>query len=423
MSLRRPSTAPAYFASSPEPCSPKASSAILRADPDQADIDMRKPHDRFHLSPETHVLTPDVAGLTALLEVLREGHSLLARPSDEPISPVLEPKQWLYCQSSGSTGYAKTIRRTPDSWIRSFEMDQEMFGLSSADVYASLGTLSHSLTLFAAVAACHIGADLAMLGNMAPRGQIAGLERLDASVLYATPAQLRLLLRAGEGRALTGIRLIFSSGGKLDQPTRAALGILFPQAEVQEIFGATETSYITLAGPDAPEGSVGRAYPGVELRLTEMDAAGVGEIWMRSPFLFDGYAEGHSAETRWEGDWLTIGEMGWIGADGNLYPKGRRNRMVTVADKNVFPEEIEGVLMRVEGVELAVALALPDALRGHRIVAVIQGTAEGNKLRHLCRQEIGDHAAPKEIRQLDTLPMLPGGKPDLRALARLWEDV
>ena len=61
MSLRRPSTAPACFASSPEPCSPPASSAILRADPDQADMDMRKAHDRFHLSPETHVLTPDVA--------------------------------------------------------------------------------------------------------------------------------------------------------------------------------------------------------------------------------------------------------------------------------------------------------------------------------------------------------------------------
>ncbi|MCG7625786.1 AMP-binding protein [Epibacterium sp. Ofav1-8] len=382
---------------------------------------MSTTQDRFQLSPQTRVLTPEVAGLAELLTALKAGQSILARPGDAPISPVLETKQWLYCQSSGSTGYAKTIRRTPQSWIRSFEMDRERFGLSSADVYASLGTLSHSLTLFATVAACHMGADLAMLGERSPRRQMRELLELKVTVLYATPAQLRLLLRAGPTEPLRQLRLIFSSGGKLDPATRAALAALCPGATVQEIFGASETSYMTLAGPDAPPESVGRAYPGVELRIADADAAGVGEIWMRSPYLFDGYEQGQSAETRWQGGWLTIGEMGWIDAAGNLYPKGRRNRMVTVADRNVFPEEIEAVLMQADGVEAAVALALPDVRRGHRIVAVVQGTAPARVLRQLCRQDIGDHAVPRDIRHMEALPMLAAGKPDLQALRRLLE--
>ncbi|TNJ42291.1 AMP-binding protein [Phaeobacter sp. B1627] len=376
---------------------------------------------RFQLSPQTRIRTPEVVGLSELTRALGTGQSILATPGDTPISAISESEQWLYCQSSGSTGYAKTIRRTPTSWIRSFDMDRRQFDLGEGDVVASLGTLSHSLTLFAAVFACHVGADLAMLGGTGPRRQMSQLTTLGATVLYATPAQFRLLVRANDGTPPPTIRLIFSSGGKLDDDLRDALGRLFPSADLHEIFGATETSYITLSHGVTPRGSVGRAYPGVEIRIADPDDRGVGEIWLRSPYLFDGYAKGSSKETRWQDGWLTIGEMGRLDRDGNLFPKGRRNRMVTVADQNVFPEEIESLLMGVEGVDCAVALALPDPKRGHRIVALVQGEADIGPMRQLCRQTIGDHAVPKEIRSVAQIPMLAAGKPDLLALTRLLQ--
>ncbi|OIQ26976.1 MAG: AMP-dependent synthetase [Alphaproteobacteria bacterium MedPE-SWcel] len=376
---------------------------------------------RFQLSPHTEIRTPGGVGLSELTHALLSGKSILAQPGDRPIAAISEAEQWLYCQSSGSTGYAKTIRRTPASWIRSFDMDRRVFGLGETDVVASLGTLSHSLTLFAAVFACHVGADLAMLGGVGPRKQITGLARLGATVLYATPAQFRLLLRAADGSPLPTVRLIFSSGGKLDEDLRGALEALFPSADLHEIFGASETSYITLSDGATPPGSVGRAYPGVEIRIADPDATGVGEIWLRSPYLFDGYAEGSSTETRWQDGWLTIGEMGRLDSAGNLFPKGRRNRMVTVADRNVFPEEIESLLMGVKGVECAVALALPDPMRGHRIVVLVQGRAEIGQMRQLCRHHIGDHAVPKDIRSVPLIPMLAAGKPDLLTLTRLLQ--
>ncbi|KUP94985.1 AMP-binding protein [Tritonibacter horizontis] len=376
----------------------------------------------FRMSAQTCIRTPDVAGLAELTEALRTGKSILARPGENPISAKAEPQQKLYCQSSGSTGFAKTIRRAPESWTKSFEIDQQLFGLSGADTFASLGTLSHSLTLFAAVAACHFGADLAMLGGAGPRAQQQGLAEFAASVLYATPAQLRLLVRAAGATRLPSLRLIFSSGGKLNEDLRSALGSLCPNAQLYEIFGASETSYITLAGHDVAAHSVGQSYPGVEIRIADPDAQGVGEIWVQSPYLFEGYAQGSSAETRWDRGWLSIGEMGRLDAKGNLFSRGRRNRMVTVADKNVFPEEIEAVLLATPGVVGAVALGLPDPMRGHRVVAVIEGTADAATLRQRCRDQIGGHAVPKHIHRIDKIPMLPAGKPDLQALRQFWEE-
>jgi Acyl-CoA synthetases (AMP-forming)/AMP-acid ligases II len=77
--------------------------------------------------------------------------------------------------------------------------------------------------------------------------------------------------------------------------------------------------------------------------------------------------------------------------------------------------------MRADGVEMAVALSFPDELRGHQIVAVVQGSADLNALRHLCRTEIGGHAVPREFHVVETIPMLAAGKPDLQTLKHMWD--
>lgn len=357
-----------------------------------------------------------------------KGCSFRASPDpDKPIVSFAQSHQWLYAQSSGSTGFAKTIRRTPESWIASFEQDRQLFDLSSKDIIASLGNLSHSLSLYAAVAGCHLGADVALFGGLSPKQQAKSLIQLSVSVLYATPAQLRMLLKTRSDMGVPSLRLLFSSGGKLDPELRTALHGFFPRAEIREIFGAAETSYITLSDPKTPPASVGRAYPGVEIKISNQDAEGVGEIWVTSPFLFDGYEEGHYSGTEWDGTWLSIGEMGSIDASGNLFLKGRKYRMVTVADKNVFPEEIELIIAQHPSISQAAAISVPDPLRGNMIVVIIELRPDATVpsdidkvIKNACRTRIGAHAVPRHIRRMDNLPMLAAGKPDLRRLANIW---
>ena len=246
------------------------------------------------------------------------------------------------------------------------------------------------------------------------RARNAALRDRRISTLYATPAQLRLL----DGtEPLPDLRRILVGGSKLDPTLRARIAALAPNALVREFYGAAETSFITLADETTPDTSVGRAYPGVDLTLDPS-----GEVWVRSPYLFLGYASPTSAfppGTRWRDGWLSVGEVGSL-EDGYLILKGRAGRMVTVADQNVFPEEIEALLHTLPGVTRAAVLAVPDPKRGHSLVAILQGdpTAEAAILTNL-RQTLGPLKSPKSLIWRQDWPMLASGKTDLKALEAL----
>lgn len=383
------------------------------------------PSGTFRLHAGSRILTPDVPGLRALLTCLRGGLPVQAAlPPQAPVTGGAGPVQRLSCQTSGSSGQPKTIRRTPASWTASFETNKGLFGITDADTYAVLGHLGTSLPLYGAMEALHLGADLAALPEVPPRRQLALLAELSVSVLYATPTQLKLLAAAGGGAALLdGLRLILSGGGKLDRAARQAVQRLCPAADVVEFFGASETSFITLAGRDAPEGSVGRPYPGVRLRIGSGEGSGpftTGEIWVASPYLFEGYEHGGSGSVQRDGGFLSIGEMGYTDAEGNLFLRGRKNRMFTVADRNVFPEEIEAVVAAVPGVRGCAVVPQPDALRGNAAICFV---AADKPLREAvqaaCRAGLDRSAMPRAFRFLEDLPLLPAGKPDLVELQRM----
>lgn len=353
--------------------------------------------------------------LRVLLDCLARGLSIHAsRDGLRTADP--DPAPLVYCQSSGSGGRVKTIRRTPRSWIASFEVSRAVFGLSGRERYAVLGDLGHSLALYGALEALDLGAGLAVLAGDSPRSQRRRLAAARVSVLYATPTQLRrLLLPEGEG-LLPDITHIFCGGGKLDAACRAGMATLCPNATMREFYGASETSFITIADAATPEASVGRAYPGVRIRL---DANG--RVFVASPYLFEGYAEPDLPLPSCEDGHIGTGDIGMLDADGYLFLRGRESRMVTVADRTLFLEDIEAA-MTAAGAGFCAAVAVPDALRGHMIVAFAEGADDPERrarFGHACRAALGEHAAPRRVVFLPRLPALASGKPDLAALARI----
>lgn len=348
-----------------------------------------------------------------------------------PISAGPTDGQWLICETSGSSGGAKSIRRRPLTWIKSFEHTARAFKVSSQDTYAVFGSLGHSLSLFSTLEALHLGADLAVLSDLKPKRQIVALDKCGATVLYATPTQLKLLVKAGEvlGRSsILSVRHIFIGGGKLLQSVKDDVAALFPNADVKEFFGASETSFITMSDTSTPVGSVGRPYPGVTLRVGETPDGvqdGVGEIWVKSDYLFDGYADNKDHGTRWRDGYLSIGEMGYLGRDGSLFLRGRQDRMVTISDVNVFPEDIEAVIGALPDVQCCAVITIPDAERGHMAICIIQTTAADltpSIIRKHCRSKLGSHAIPKAVYFVPEIPLLTAGKPDLQLLKSRFGD-
>lgn len=379
----------------------------------------------FCVSRKSRLLGPGANAVRPVVEALKLGHSVYAGGTGaDPIRTSAELQQTLNCQTSGSTGQPKVIRRKPASWISSFELSARRFGITDSDCYAILGSLGHSLTLFALFEALHIGADVVCLTGQRPQTQADTLRKDRVSILYATPTQLRLLL-ATNGGPLPDLRHVFVGGGALDERLRDALKQHL-SATVHEFFGASETSFITMSNADTPKGSVGMAYPGVTLRIGDgLPPMETGEIWVKSPYLFQGYAQGNSQDTRWDRDFLSIGELGYLDPQGNLFMRGRKTRMVTVSDKNVFPEEIERVLVDHPAVAHAAVLSQPDTMRGNVIEAVIEPCQNSRTdglepiLRKLCRDSLGPQCAPRRVWFIRRMPLLSAGKPDLQALYNL----
>jgi len=332
------------------------------------------------------------------------------------------------CMSSGTTGQPKSIRRTHLSWIKSFEINAGKFSLTPADSYGVLGHLSHSLALYSVMEAAHIGADIHVLAQMRPDRQIKALAAQETSILYATPTQLRLLFATENSlgpQTLPAVRFVFCGGGNLDQTTRENAAVFFPNAALHEFYGASETSFISIADVETPTGSVGKAYPGVSVEIRQEEIAlknGVGEVWVKSPYLFNGYGHGDSEDTVWRDRFLSVGEMGWIDDRGNLFIAGRKSRMVTIADQNAFPEEAEEFLLSDPDVPHCCVLPRPDVKRGNVFVAIVAGNENAetrDRLIKLCRQTLGPLKAPRKIIFLPDFPLLSSGKPDLSSIRKI----
>ncbi|KJZ19178.1 AMP-binding protein [Loktanella sp. S4079] len=384
---------------------------------------------QFQCHSSSQILTPDAGGIATLRDCLARGASISAQSSGvKAIEHGIDGQQWLLCETSGSSGRPKVIRRTPESWIKSFEINADHFDVSPNDIYATLGSLGHSLTLYATTEALHLGADLCALERKRPQRQIEALRDLNVTVLYATPTQLSLLIKgafAAGVRHLPSVRRVFSGGGKLELALRTKLHPLFPNAKVFEFFGASETSFVSITDGDAPAGSVGKLYPGVAVTVDTTIGADAGELWISSPYLFDGYEGDNHPDTQWRGSALSIGEMGYIDKDGFLFLCGRKNRMVTIADVNVFLEGVEQAVMQLTSVDQCAVVAAPDEMRGHRLVCFVQ--SEGNDMnaktiRDHCRHHLPPQSVPNDIRFLDELPLLAAGKPDLQKLTLMATD-
>lgn len=127
---------------------------------------------------------------------------------------------------------------------------------------------------------------------------------------------------------------------------------------------ATPTASFTPSGKASPPTQEDHAVPSSRPQPSL--------IWVRSPMLFIDYVNGQDATAaRRVGEWLTVRDIGWQDAQGNLYLVGRENRMIVTQARNLFPEEVEARLMAHPDIAQAAVLGLPDPQRGQVVHAVL----------------------------------------------------
>ncbi len=195
--------------------------------------------------------------------------------------------------------------------------------------------------------------------------------------------------------------------------------------EVAEGYGLTETSPVLSWSNGIPvrATSVGKVVDGVEVVLVEQDGTPVdpgdtGEIVVRGPNVFKGYLDAPelTSAALTDDGWFWTGDVGVFDDDGYLYLVDRIKDVIIVSGFNVYPSEVEGVLIEHPDVRGAVVVGTEDLETGEAVVAHVLGTATAEELDAFARANLSRYKCPTSYLFVDELPVAATGKLIRRAL-------
>jgi long-chain acyl-CoA synthetase len=251
-----------------------------------------------------------------------------------------------------------------------------------------------------------------------------------AAVPAVYEAWLALDERDAPENAFANVRLAVSGATALPHATfdrmRERFGVV-----VHEGYGLTEASPVvstSAVGAAERPGSIGPPLLGVELRLVDVDGADVlagdpGEIWVRGPNVFKGYWHDDDATARvlTPDRWLRTGDIAVADDDGWLSLVDRSKDLVIVSGFNVYPAEVEEVLMEHPAVEEAAVVGEPHPRTGETVVAFVVAksghTIDRRDLLRFAQQRLARYKLPTRVEVVESVPRTFAGKVVRRVLA------
>ena len=189
---------------------------------------------------------------------------------------------------------------------------------------------------------------------------------------------------------------------------------------ILERYGMTETLMLTsnLLDGERRAGTVGYPLPGVSVAVR--DATGqpaapgtVGHVWVKGPTVFSGYwRNAEATAAAFHDGWFATGDIGELDDSGCLTLRGRATELIISGGFNIYPREIEELLLEQDGVREAAVIGAPDERRGEVPVAyvVTDSGVDVDALRERCAQSLASFKAPRAIVRVDALPRNAMGK-------------
>ncbi|HRD98942.1 MAG TPA: AMP-binding protein [Rubrivivax sp.] len=381
-------------------------------------------------------LRPELGGLPALRMVCTPGddgwRAALAVPPMPPAACGPDDLAWLF-YTSGTTGRPKGVMLTHRNLLAMtacYFIDVDDVAAQDSIVYAA--PMSHGAGMynfaFVARAARHV---VPASGGFDPAELVALSRSTGRLCLFAAPTMVRRLVDqlAASGEPGDGFKTIVYGGGPMYvADIQRALAVMGPR--FVQIYGQGESPMtITALGRDHlvdrdhPHWEARIASVGVAQTLVEVSVVGpdgrplplgeTGEVLVRGDTVMAGYWRNPEASAEaLRGGWLWTGDMGALDADGFLTLKDRSKDLIISGGSNIYPREVEEVLLAHPGVREVSVVGQPDAEWGEVVVAFVAADAgvDAAALDALCLQRIARFKRPRHYRFLPTLPKNHYGK-------------
>jgi long-chain acyl-CoA synthetase len=258
--------------------------------------------------------------------------------------------------------------------------------------------------------------------------KLAVEHRVQGSALVPSMIQM-LLTQPLEEADLSELTAISSGAAPLAEEVRREFEARVPTATVYEGYGCTEAATFISANPRDGNrvGSVGQPVPGCEVTIQDekgqvLPTGQDGEICVRSPGVMTGYWNTEDASAL-AGGWLHTGDIGHLDADGYLYVVDRKKDLILRGGFNVFPRDIEDVLIAHPAVAQAGVVGRPDQRLGEEVVAFVSlrpgAAATASELTEHAKRHLAANKYPREITIVPAVPLTSVGKLDRKKL-RQW---
>jgi long-chain acyl-CoA synthetase len=355
------------------------------------------------------------------------------QPAHDPGVPSSSDDVAFQLYSSGTTGRPKGVMLSNDNFFALLPMAKEIWELTPDAVNLVAMPLFHIGGGGWATAGMYEGCTSVILRELDPAALVGLIADLKVTHAFLVPVALQFMLMVPgiEDADFSSLQVIVYGASPISEEVLAKSVDVF-KCKFWQAYGLTETTgaVVNLAPDDHDVSgpnrhrlrSCGTPGPGVELRIVDNDTGAdteqgeVGEIWVRSPQVMKGYwnmpEETERAIT--PDGWFKTGDAGYLDADGFLYIHDRVKDMIVSGGENVYPAEVENVLMGHPAVADCAVIGVPHEKWGETAKAIVVKQPDADLTQEdviaYCQERLAKFKCPTSVDWADMLPRNPSGK-------------
>lgn len=365
--------------------------------------------------------------LDSKIEGLDSMQNVREQPANRPDFDSIDGTETLILtMTSGSTGAPKPIELTQNNKLQRALAHVRLYEITEKDRILAATPLYHSLAERLVILPLLIGATSILLPRFTPKLWMDCVERQKVTFTISVSAQLSQIaqiISSPFAADISSMRSIVSSSALLESHVRTEL-IAKLQCDFNEMYGTSECSTVTSINFREAvnyQNSVGRPIPEAQIKIisdngSEVETGQVGEIACRTKLLYNGYygMPEITTDAMTSEGYFKTGDLGKVDKDGYLYFCGRKKEIMITGGINVYPQDVENVVLSLPEIKECAAFPFLDERLGEVVALAVvlkQGQSITKKsIQMCCAKKLADFQQPHKIFILQELPKNTMGK-------------